>query len=964
MMTDPTIATNPAFSKWISALIIAFSVTLAALLPRVTSAQDIVVNTNSGAPFLAGSNDGLCSLAEAINNANAAASTAMSTLSPDCPDVGSPPLTEAIEVEIADGLGVIDLDGVVLIRSPIKLVGPSPTNKGRITTSGDQGIFAVRAASIAAINAQIFEFRNLELFGSTKTSAPPNLARCEHSGGAICISLSRPDARVTIIDSEFRLNEINPSSFNSFLGGGALSVGASSTDVGQRLLIENTTFDRNITRGSGGAVLAGWVATTILDSRFESNEASSGGAVKAQGSASLSINRSTFIGNTATPTDAAALEALGIQTVVITHSRFELNSVYVFDGQQITSDNLGHAVTVNGFGTSSSNLLMLNTEFDRNNTGAIKLSSGINATIGSTLVHVNRASASSKGVVSVRDSTLDMFNSSVVGNIGLPEFPHTPMAGIRAESSTLNLEHVTISDNWANGSSAVGGLHLVDSSTANLSGTLLAGNEGVSGGNALVEGGSVLNVHSSQFGDSAAEINGSSTANVFNDNAGLDAIQDMGCTVPAGDSMNSRCIPLAPLAAGAVALDRSDPATTLLSDQRGLDFTRKSGGGNVPDIGAHETQPPLISIDPDTNTAFNEGSSGTTPFPFTLRRNGDKRANTFANWNIFGDGPTPANVDDFQAASWVGGSAFFDVGAESAQVNINVIGDTFSEPNEGFRLVLAGITNGQQGDVAQRSATIINDDALLPAAFVSIAPVVINSIEGDFFIGSRQTFRITRSQLLSGICSFQVELSAIGPAGVSNDDFLNWNLGTSTYILQPGEESFEITLDVVGDGMYEGDEAFRVGLINPSGCFIDNTAASVDSLIVDDDSLINIAAGAPSQDEGTGANFAYVFQVNRVGYIDDVDSVSWAVTGSGSNPASANDFVGGVLPSGSVGFPPGNNGVFVEFEVAGDAVEESDETFTVTLSSPIGGEIGTATMSATIINDDTNSDQIFSDRFQ
>ena len=77
------------------------------------------------------------------------------------------------------------------------------------------------------------------------------------------------------------------------------------------------------------------------------------------------------------------------------------------------------------------------------------------------------------------------------------------------------------------------------------------------------------------------------------------------------------------------------------------------------------------------------------------------------------------------------------------------------------------------------------------------------------------------------------------------------------------------------------------------------------------------------------------------------------MTGSGANPAAATDFVGGVLPAGTVNFAAGETSRTITVLVAADSGVEPDEGFTVTLSNPSNGtEIGGATAAGTILNDD------------
>jgi len=82
--------------------------------------------------------------------------------------------------------------------------------------------------------------------------------------------------------------------------------------------------------------------------------------------------------------------------------------------------------------------------------------------------------------------------------------------------------------------------------------------------------------------------------------------------------------------------------------------------------------------------------------------------------------------------------------------------------------------------------------------------------------------------------------------------------------------------------------------------------------------------------------------------------VAWAVAGSGASPANALDFAGGQLPSGVAVFAPGLAAVSLIVNVVGDGMDEANEAFSVTLSSPTGASLSPTAGSATsqIQNDD------------
>lgn len=117
---------------------------------------------------------------------------------------------------------------------------------------------------------------------------------------------------------------------------------------------------------------------------------------------------------------------------------------------------------------------------------------------------------------------------------------------------------------------------------------------------------------------------------------------------------------------------------------------------------------------------------------------------------------------------------------------------------------------------------------------------------------------------------------------------------------------------------------------------------------------VSIAATNAVQSEGDSSTTAFTFTVTRSVDVSGTLTVDYAVTGSGSNPASASDF-GGTLPTGTVSFAEGVLTQLVTIDVSGDLLVEFDEGFDVTLSNASdSATITTPTASGTINNDDTS----------
>jgi hypothetical protein len=121
---------------------------------------------------------------------------------------------------------------------------------------------------------------------------------------------------------------------------------------------------------------------------------------------------------------------------------------------------------------------------------------------------------------------------------------------------------------------------------------------------------------------------------------------------------------------------------------------------------------------------------------------------------------------------------------------------------------------------------------------------------------------------------------------------------------------------------------------------------------------LEMVATDADKPEGNSGSTTYTFTVNRSGLdLNRTTTVNYAVTGQGANPASASDFVGGVLPSGTITFTSGQTSQTLQIQVAGDTTVEFDESFVVTLSNPSAlAVINTATATGVTRNDDFHPD--------
>jgi hypothetical protein len=208
----------------------------------------------------------------------------------------------------------------------------------------------------------------------------------------------------------------------------------------------------------------------------------------------------------------------------------------------------------------------------------------------------------------------------------------------------------------------------------------------------------------------------------------------------------------------------------------------------------------------------------------------------------------------------------------------------------------------------------------------------------------------TRELNVNTTVSWAVVGTGSNPADAS--DFVGNAFPTGVLTFQIGQSTQTISVLVQGDDQLEANETFSVILSNAVNGEIGNGVATGTILNDDSEATLAIVATDAIKPEGNAGITFFLFQVTRSGNLNPTATVDWAVTGTGSNPANANDFVNGVFPSGSLTFAPGQSSQSIAVPVQADTIVELSETFTVTLSNATNAIITSATATSTITNDD------------
>lgn len=230
-------------------------------------------------------------------------------------------------------------------------------------------------------------------------------------------------------------------------------------------------------------------------------------------------------------------------------------------------------------------------------------------------------------------------------------------------------------------------------------------------------------------------------------------------------------------------------------------------------------------------------------------------------------------------------------------------------------------------------ASLIEEDSSFEFMFV---PVTLSEPSDDTIFVPYRAF--------SGTASSQIE----------------FDYAAGTLRFDPGETTQNIRLNVYGDILAESDESIVIELAEPPNAelFGGGRTLSTVGWVIDDDRTFDdpsLWISDPYFEEGNSGTTRVTFelQLSRLAATDL--EIPYEIV---SHTARAGeDFV---AQSGTVTIPGGGQTAFVDIDVLGDTISESNETLQLLLDLPLGvaDAIGGQ---ATILDDDRNAPLIFAE---
>jgi hypothetical protein len=224
---------------------------------------------------------------------------------------------------------------------------------------------------------------------------------------------------------------------------------------------------------------------------------------------------------------------------------------------------------------------------------------------------------------------------------------------------------------------------------------------------------------------------------------------------------------------------------------------------------------------------------------------------------------------------------------------------------------------------------------------VELIPVTLSVNDVAVSEGGMANFAVTTSA--SAQIEFTVDYTVTGLSAVAGSDFVAAS-GKLTFPI--GTTSQPIPVTTLSDTLNEPDETFQVELSSPTYVFIaDGTgigtiqdASPLPAILINDISTTEGDAGS-----ATTVNFTVTLNSASGKQV----SVAYAITSA--TATAGDDFIPN---QGVITFAPGVVSRSLKVTILGDDLKESNETYTVTLSTPVNATLGDSSAVGTILDDD------------
>lgn len=354
----------------------------------------------------------------------------------------------------------------------------------------------------------------------------------------------------------------------------------------------------------------------------------------------------------------------------------------------------------------------------------------------------------------------------------------------------------------------------------------------------------------------------------------------------------------------------------------------------------------LGSVLTHTTTINDNDSMPTVSFAFASAGSTETTAAQYGNFSlshassttilvpytISGGTATGGGVDYNVAAS---GTFTFTPGQTTKGINFDVVDDTIYEGNETIIATLGSPTGATLGAITSFTNSILDDET---------APTI------QFSAATSNTSESTASHVITVTTSGRAQAAATVAytlSGTASGSGIDYTLANGTFTMASLATIGTISIPVVNDAIYEGDETIVLTLSSPTIATLGTTTVHTHT-INDDETQPTLAfqTGTLSFTEADGFSGAYVELSSA-----SASNVVFSYSITGGSATTGVDYTGISGTPTTITIPPGTLVVPIGYTITEDTIDEPDETMTISIAASSGATLGAITSNTTTIVD-------------
>jgi hypothetical protein len=388
-----------------------------------------------------------------------------------------------------------------------------------------------------------------------------------------------------------------------------------------------------------------------------------------------------------------------------------------------------------------------------------------------------------------------------------------------------------------------------------------------------------------------------------------------------------------------VAVESTETVTLSLASGTGYTTTSPtSASGSIVDNDVAA----VVSV---AATDASGAEAGSDPITFTITRSGSTANAIVVNLGWAG---TATRGTDY-AVTVTGGTLSADgltltlaAGATSATVKVTPVDDAAVESAETVSLTLAGGAGYTLGSPSSASGSIADNDVN--------AVETVAATDGSGAEAGSDPIRFTVTRTASLTNAITIVLTWGGTASLGSDYAVSASGGTlgtnaTTITRAAGVASATITVTPVDDTSVESAETVTLALGAGTGYTLGSPSSASSSIADNDVRTISVADATVTEVDSKTSNVTVVVTLSQA----STSTVTVVAKTVGGTAVAGSDFTS---KTSTLTFNAGVTSVSFTVAIIGDRKAEPTETFTVVLSSPTGAQLGRATGTVTILDND------------